>query len=38
VRQVWNKLSDHTTATSGFTLAKAIACAVEFDDQEGSRE
>jgi hypothetical protein len=32
--QVWNKLSDHVTATSGFTLAQAIACAVEFDDQE----
>jgi hypothetical protein len=32
---VWNKLSDHVTATSGFTLAQAIACAVEFDDQAG---
>jgi macrodomain Ter protein organizer (MatP/YcbG family) len=31
--KVWNKLSDHATATSGFTLGKAIACAVEFDDQ-----
>ena len=31
--QLWNKLGDHKTATSGFTLGKAIACAVEFDDQ-----
>merc|ERR1711973_569645 len=30
---VWNKLSGVTTATSGFTLAKAIACAVEFNNQ-----
>jgi len=29
----WEKLAEHSTATSGFTLAKAIACAVEFDDQ-----
>ncbi|CAL4104969.1 unnamed protein product [Meganyctiphanes norvegica] len=29
----WNKLADHKTATSGFTLAKAIACAVHFDNQ-----
>jgi len=29
----WEKLCEHATATSGFTLAKAIACAVEFDDQ-----
>merc|ERR1712019_170840 len=29
----WNKLGDHVTATSQFTLAKAIACAVEFDNQ-----
>ena len=29
----WAKLGDHVTATSGFTLAKAIACAVEFDNQ-----
>merc|ERR1712050_416405 len=27
------KLSSAVTATSGFTLAKAIACAVEFDNQ-----
>ena len=27
------KLSGVVTATSGFTLAKAIACAVEFDNQ-----
>merc|ERR1712047_87747 len=29
----WAKLGDHITKTSGFTLAKAIACAVEFDNQ-----
>merc|ERR1719422_852242 len=29
----WDKLAGHKTATSGFTLAQAIACAVEFDDQ-----
>jgi len=29
----WDKLSSHVTATSKFTLAKAISCAVEFDDQ-----
>merc|ERR1712024_179677 len=28
-----DKLSGIVTATSGFTLAKAIACAVEFDNQ-----
>ena len=27
------QLSGHKTATSGFTLAQAIACAVQFDDQ-----
>merc|ERR1711887_181848 len=30
---IWEKLSRAMTATSGFTLAKAIACAVEFDNQ-----
>merc|ERR1719213_609935 len=30
---VWNKLSKVVTETSGFTLAQAIACAVEFDNQ-----
>merc|ERR1712203_494960 len=30
---LWDKLSSVKTATSGFTLAKAIACAVQFDDQ-----
>ena len=30
---LWEKLSGVVTATSGFTLAKAIACAVEFDNQ-----
>merc|ERR1719348_1867541 len=29
----WDELSAHKTATSGFTLGKAIACAVDFDDQ-----
>merc|ERR1712037_1034999 len=29
----WAKLGGHATATSGFTLGKAIACAVQFDDQ-----
>jgi creatine kinase len=29
----WATLGGLETATSGFTLAKAIACAVEFDDQ-----
>merc|ERR1712156_376294 len=28
----WEKLAEHKTATSGFTLAKAIACAVDFAD------
>ena len=29
----WEKLSNIKTKTSGFTLEKAIACAVQFDDQ-----
>ena len=29
----WAKLGGLSTKTSGFTLAQAIACAVEFDDQ-----
>ena len=32
-KEKWDKLAAHKTATSGFTLAQAIACAVEFDDQ-----
>merc|ERR1712179_474250 len=32
-KEKWDKLADHKTATSGFTLAKAIACAVHFDNQ-----
>merc|ERR1711971_794128 len=32
-KEKWDKLSGHKTATSGFTLAQAIACAVDFDDQ-----
>jgi protein-arginine kinase len=31
--ELWAKLSGISTATSGFTLAKAIACAIDFDDQ-----
>merc|ERR1712077_171142 len=30
---LWEKLSKAVTATSGLTLAQAIACAVEFDNQ-----
>eukprot|EP00088_Acartia_fossae_P047768 TRINITY_DN5187_c0_g1_i8.p1 TRINITY_DN5187_c0_g1~~TRINITY_DN5187_c0_g1_i8.p1 ORF type:complete len:380 (-),score=138.17 TRINITY_DN5187_c0_g1_i8:413-1480(-) len=30
---IWEKLNRAKTATSGFTLAKAIACAVEFNNQ-----
>jgi len=30
---LWEKLSRAKTKTSGFTLSKAIACAVEFDNQ-----
>ena len=29
----WAQLGGHKTATSGFTLGQAIACAVQFDDQ-----
>merc|ERR1712158_299422 len=32
-KPIWDKLSRAVTKTSGFTLAKAIACAVEFDNQ-----
>jgi len=32
-KEKWDKLANIKTKTSGFTLAKAIACAVEFDDQ-----
>jgi len=32
-KPLWDKLSGIKTATSGFTLARAIACAVQFDDQ-----
>merc|ERR1719412_2960897 len=32
-REKWDKLKNIKTKTSGFTLAKAIACAVEFDNQ-----
>merc|ERR1712215_89182 len=30
---IWKKLHGVTTKTSGFTLSKAIACAVQFDNQ-----
>merc|ERR1712212_1089282 len=32
-KPIWDKLSCAVTKTSGFSLAKAIACAVEFDNQ-----
>nr|BAH56608.1 arginine kinase 1 [Neocaridina denticulata] len=32
-KERWDKLAAHKTATSGFTLKQAIACAVEFDNQ-----
>merc|ERR1712106_173289 len=32
-KELWDKLCHHKTATSGFTLAKAISCSVEFDNQ-----
>merc|ERR1711922_85761 len=32
-KPLWEKLSRAVTATSGFSLAKAIACAVQFDNQ-----
>jgi len=32
-KDLWDKLSGIKTATSGFTLGKAIACAVDFDNQ-----
>ena len=35
---LWEKLSRAVTATSEFTLAKAIACAVEFDNQARAKQ
>merc|ERR1712112_245649 len=32
-KDVWEKLKNIKTKTSGFTLAKAIACAVQFNNQ-----
>jgi len=32
-KERWDKVKDITTKTCGFTLAKAIACAVQFDNQ-----
>jgi len=31
--EIWDKYSSHKTKNSEFTLSKAIACAVEFDNQ-----
>merc|ERR1711970_58621 len=31
--EVWKNLAAHSTATSGFTLRKACACALLFDNQ-----
>ena len=32
-KEMWDKYHEHKTATSGFTLGQAIACAVQFDNQ-----
>merc|ERR1711933_117050 len=32
-KEKWDKLKDIQTKTCGFTLAKACACAIEFDNQ-----
>merc|ERR1719365_310392 len=32
-KEKWDQLKNITTKTSGFTLAKAIACAVQFNNQ-----
>lgn len=32
-KPIWDKLHQAVTTTAGFTLAKAIACATEYDDQ-----
>ena len=32
-KEKWEKLGGIVTKTAGFTLGKAIACAVEFDNQ-----
>ena len=37
-KEKWDKLGPITTKTSGFTLAKAIACAVEFDNQARAKQ
>lgn len=31
--ELWKKHCGHATKTSGFTLARAIACAVQLDNQ-----
>jgi len=32
-KERWDKVKDITTKTAGFTLAKACACAIQFDNQ-----
>ena len=32
-KERWDKVKDIETKTCGFTLAKAAACAIEFDNQ-----
>ena len=32
-KEKWDKVSNHKTTTSKFTLGQAISCAVQFDDQ-----
>ena len=32
-KEKWEKYRDHKTATCGFTLAKAMVCAIELDNQ-----
>jgi len=32
-KEIWDEYKDVETKTCGFTLAKAMACAVQFDDQ-----
>jgi len=32
-KEIWNKLYGHATKTANYTLEKALACAIEFDDQ-----
>ena len=32
-KERWDKVKDIQTKTCGFTIAKACACAIEFDNQ-----